>query len=293
MSNPLRRGSIIAALCVAAAVVTGCSVIRLGYGQADALVFRWLDAYVDFDGAQSSRTHEALDRWFAWHRRTQLPDYADLLTRVDAEVLADTTPERVCGWWGEARERIDRGAERALPAIADVVVTLKPEQLQGIEKRYAKTNAEFRDDVVTAEPAKRMRETVKRVAGRAEWVYGDLDSGQRELLTRWVGDSPSDPVAALDERRHRQQESLQMLRRVTGGTVAPAEAEAEVRTWLQHLERSPREAYRVRADRIVQHNCRMFAALHNSTSASQRQTASKRLRGWAAELRAMAADSGA
>ncbi|HEX7438912.1 MAG TPA: DUF6279 family lipoprotein, partial [Caldimonas sp.] len=98
MSNPSLRASIIAALCLLLGLLGGCSALRLGYGQADALAFRWLDSYADFDGPQALRVREALASWFTWHRRTQLADYADALTRLDAEVLADTTPERVCGW---------------------------------------------------------------------------------------------------------------------------------------------------------------------------------------------------
>src|SRR4051812_22737216 len=109
MRRPLLRAAIIAALCLAFASLSGCSAIRLAYGQADGLVFRWLDRYVDFDGPQAYRVREALGAWFAWHRRTQLPDYAELLTSLETDVLADTTAARVCALWSEVRQRIDRG----------------------------------------------------------------------------------------------------------------------------------------------------------------------------------------
>ena len=91
MPRPLLRAAIIAALAAVLVLVSGCSAIGLVYKQADTLAFRWLDRYADFDDAQSLRVRESIAAWFSWHRRTQLPDYADLLTGVEADVLADTT----------------------------------------------------------------------------------------------------------------------------------------------------------------------------------------------------------
>ncbi|MEP7057096.1 MAG: DUF6279 family lipoprotein [Caldimonas sp.] len=288
-----RRASIIAALSLAFALLGGCSALKLGYGQADGFAFRWLDGYVDFDDAQSLRVRDAIGAWFAWQRRAQLADYADLLLRIEAEVQADTSAERVCGWWGEVRDRIERGVEQTVPALAEVASTLKPAQFDNIERRYAKSNAEYRDDFMQPDPARRIGAMAKRVAGRAEWLYGDLDRGERERIERAVAESPQDPQLSFDERRRRQQDGVQTLRKVAAGTLQGPAAQAEIRAWLRRIERSPREAYRLQAEQTVLRNCRLAADLHNATSAAQRQTASKKLKGWAADLRALAAEAGA
>ena len=272
------------------ALVSGCSAIGLVYKQADSFAFRWLDRYADFDDSQSLRVRDAIAAWFTWHRRTQLPDYADLLMGVEADVLSDTTPERVCALWGEVRSRVDRGLDQAMPAIVDVAMSLKPPQLTSIEQRFAKTNAEYRDDYMQAELAKRSRETVKRIANRAEWLYGDVGKVQRDRVGQSVSESPFDAELVYDERRKRQLDSLQTLRRVSGGSVHEATARTEIGAWLQRVERSPRENYRTYSERLVQHNCRMAADLHNSTTLVQRQFASKKLKGWASDLRALAAE---
>jgi len=290
MPRPLLRAAIIAALSAVLVLVSGCSAIGLVYKQADSLAFRWLDRYAEFDDAQSLRVREAIAAWFTWHRRTQLPDYADLLTGVEADVLADTTAERVCTLWGDVRSRIDRGLDQAMPAIVDVAMSLKPAQLKSIEERFVKTNAEYRDEFMQADATKRSRETVKRIANRAEWLYGDLGKPQRERIGQSVGESPFDVDLAFDERRRRQQDSLQTLRRVAGGNVHETVARTEIGAWLQRVERSPRDNYRTYSDRLVRHNCRMAADLHNSTTLAQRQFASKKLKGWVSDLRALAAE---
>ena len=100
--QPLFRAVIIASLCVA---LGACSALRIGYSQAPDLSYWWLDRYVDFNSAQTPRVRDALQQWFAWHRRSQLPDYAALLARAQAELAADTTPARVCEWQGEVVKR--------------------------------------------------------------------------------------------------------------------------------------------------------------------------------------------
>ena len=67
LPRPAGRSSIIAALGIALVLaLAGCSVLKLGYGQLDTIVFRWLDRYVDFDDAQSLRARGALDDALAW-----------------------------------------------------------------------------------------------------------------------------------------------------------------------------------------------------------------------------------
>ena len=268
----------------------GCSVLRLAYGQADALAFRWLDGYVDFDGPQTRRVRDALASWFAWNRSTQLSDYAALLARIDATVLADTTPEAVCGWWREVRERIDLGIEQTVPALADVAMTLQSAQLENIERRDAKSNREFRDDFLQRDPARRSKAALERVVGRAESLYGDIDAEQRSRIARWLAESPYDPQLALDERQRRQQDAVHLLRRVSVGAVGGEAARAEIRAYLQRVDPSPRESYRRYAEGLVRFNCRLAADIHNGSTPAQRQEASRKLRGWGADLLALAAD---
>ena len=267
-------------------------MLRLAYGQADALVFRWLDGYVQLDDAQTLRVRAALDAWFAWNRRTQLADYAALLDGIHAAVPADTTAEVVCGWWDDAKKRIDLGLEQAAPALAGLVSTLTAAQIGNVEQRYAKSNREFTEEYLQADPSKRHREAVKRVVGRVETLYGGIDDAQRERIAAWVARSPFDPEVAIEERRRRQHDTLQLLRRLNAVGPAAERTQAEVKDYLLHLNHSPREPYRRYAERLVQHNCRLAADIHNGTTPRQRQVAVQRLKGWATDLRALVADAG-
>ncbi|MFT3953379.1 MAG: DUF6279 family lipoprotein [Piscinibacter sp.] len=287
--NVVSRLRIIVALFVLAWGLTGCSAVRFGYNQGPELAYWWLDGYADFDDAQSLRVRDALAQWFAWHRRTQLPDYAGLLVRAQAEVLADTSPERACHWWSELRLRADRALDQALPAAAELATTLKPAQLQHIERRQARNNEEFRDEYLDKDPQRRQERSVKRVVERAEFLYGTLDEGQRALVAKLVAASPFDAEVWNAERLQRQQDSVALLRRLGTERAAPDAAQAALRAWSERMVSSPREAYRRHQQRLEAYNCSFAASLHNATTPAQRQAAVAKLKGWEADFRALSA----
>ncbi len=276
----------------ALSVLAGCSAIKLGYGQGSAIAFGWFDNWVDFDDAQSLRVRTGLDDWFTWHRKTQLPDYADLLAGIEADIVEPTTAERTCRLGDEVRRRVDTAVERVLPTVVDVALTLKPKQIVNIEKAYAKRNDDWRDDFLQPDPVKRRLAAVERDVERAEKLYGPLDESQRQLVAGWVADSPFDADVAFAERRRHQQEALDTLRRISAGGVDQVEAEVQIRAYLQRRERPPPGPARHRAEQLRAYNCRYAAALHNSTTAAQRQAAVRTLKGYETDLRALAADAG-
>ncbi len=273
-------------------LLSGCGLaLRIGYNQGASLALRWLDSYAEFDDAQTLRVRAALDEWFVWHRRTQLPDYADLLARARAELPGSATAERMCAWSNDLRARFDTAIEHAVPAMAEIMPTLSAQQIASIEKRYAARNDEYRDDFLHRDPAKRKKAATEREIERAEEFYGRLDDAQRAFVVRAVAESPWDGDMAYAERLRRQQDMLAIVRRLAATRASPAEAEAEIRGYLKRIERSPQEPYRRYLARLVDYNCVYAAALHNLTTAEQRQKAAKKLKGYEEELRALAGES--
>ena len=272
-------------------LVSGCSALRIGYSQAADLAYWWLDGYADFDGEQTRRVREALAQWFAWHRKTQLPDYAQLLARAQAEVRAETTPARVCEWQDELLKRAHTAWEQAVPAAAEWALSVTPQQIQHLERRYAKANDEFRDDYLQEGPRERNEATIKRAVERAESLYGRLDDAQRARVAAGMARSPFEPELWLAERKLRQQDALQLLRKLGAEGASRAQAEGALRVYAEHIERSPREAYRRYSERLAAFNCAFGAGLHNSSSPAQRRAAAGKLSGWEADLRALVAQT--
>ena len=276
-------------LWLLAILISGCGALRFTYGQAPDLVYWWLDGYADFDERQAEQVRADVSGFFDWHRATQLPDYAQLLTRARAQVLAPEpiTPEQVCRWYDDLVLRAAPLVERALPAAAAAVMSLTPQQLQHVQRKYDKVNANFRDDYLQPDPRERLKKAVDRVVDRTESLYGRLDAAQKERIARLVAASPFDPQAWLAERQARQRDVLAAVRTLQSERAPPDRVQAALRVLMAHMQRSPREAYRQYSERLRGYNCMVAAEVHNAMNPAQRQTAADRLKGWADDVRAM------
>ena len=276
------------ALCLA--LLSGCSLLRLTYPQAPTIAYWWLDGYVDFSTAQSPRVQEQLAELLRWHRAAELPEYAALLQRARGEVLANATLAQVCRWYDEGAARLLLTFEQALPAAAETSLALTPAQFDHIQRKFDKSNLEFRDDFMQPTLEARLKENVKRSLERAETLYGKLDDAQREIITREVAASPFDPALWLAEREQRQRELLQTLHRLQAERASNPQMQAALRGFAEQALHSPRTAYRAYQDRLKTFNCGFAADLHNATTPAQRQAAAATLKGWETDLRALVAE---
>jgi hypothetical protein len=288
VSLPRRRVQV---WIIAAALVllAGCSAVRLVYNQGQTFAYWWLDGYFDFDLEQGSRAREALSDWFRWHRATQLPDYAALLAQAQRQIPQDITPAEVCRWYDEMRRRLETAYAQGVPALADLLRTLRPEQVRNVEKRYQKADADFRSDYLQATRIEQLQAANKRTVSRAEMVYGRLDDAQRKLIADGIAASPFDARRWLAERQARQREIVDTLRALQGMRADPARTEAALRVFAAHAVQSPRPAYREYQQKLIEYNCALVARLHNTTTAEQRRHGIERLKGWEDDMRALAA----
>jgi hypothetical protein len=265
--------------------------VRLTYGQGALLAYWWMDRYLDFTSEQAPVVRSALADWFAWHRRTQLPEYADWLRELQAVARDNVTPETVCRITHAAQRRIEAAYEQAVPAMAPIVRTLTPAQIDHLEQRYARNNKEAEREFLQPDLQDRAEASLKRTVERAEQVYGSLDESQRQLLAAGLATSPFDPQRWITERRARQQDILRTLRQLLATQADMATVQAALRSFAAHAARSPRADYRAYREQLEQANCALAARLHNALRPGQRLHAVAKLQGWEDDVRALAASA--
>jgi hypothetical protein len=278
-------------LAAAGLALAGCSAIRLTYNQGPTLAYWWLDRYADFSSEQAPRVRAALNDWFSWHRSTQLADYQQALAQVQRLAAADTQADAVCAQIEAWRQRADSAFEQAVPAIADIVRSASPAQINHLEQRNAKNLAEAEHDYLQPLLADRREANYQRTLDRAETLYGRLGEAQRKLLADGLAASPFDPLVWLAERHARQQDTVAALRRWQASRADAATVQAGLRRMAQDMLQSPRADYRAYAQRVNAANCALLAQLHNSTTTAQRRKAADNLRGWEEDLRVLAAQA--
>ena len=272
--------------------LSGCSALRLGYANGPQLAWWWIDGYFDFSREQAPQVKQALDRWFEWHRNSQLPDYAALLASARRQVLDNATPALVCRWQDRVREQLEPALARATADFADIVPGLGDAQFKHLEQKYAKLIDEMRADFLQADAAERQRESLKRAVERTERVYGSLDDAQLRVIAAGVAASPFNPELWLLERQRRQRDTLQVLKRLVAERSDRDQRIAALRALVQRTERSPNPEYRAYQLKLGDYNCALAAQIHNATTPTQRQKARDNLKGWEEDLKALIAPAG-
>jgi len=271
-----------------AAVLSACSAVRLTYDQGPLLAYWWLDNYADFSADQAPRVKRALADWFSWHRATQLSDYAQGLAGLRAMAANPITPAQACEVADSWQRRAEKAFAQAVPAVAEQLRNLTAEQVAHIERRQLEQQEEWAAEYRQPDPAERQKAALGRTTDRAESLYGPLDDAQRRLLAAGLAVSPFNPALSQAERRQRQADLLGQLRQWQQDKPDAATAQQAVRQLAADTTRSPRPVYAAYAVRVKQANCALAAQLHNSSTATQRQHAIDKFKGWEADLRALA-----
>jgi hypothetical protein len=283
---------IIGVLCLAtalSALLGACSAVRLAYNNLPTVSYWWLDGYLDFDGEQTPKVRDELAQLLAWHRQNELPRIATLLQEAQALAPGEVTPAQVCAMADRIRERLLAVTERAEPAGTALALSLTDAQLQQLERKYAKNNADYRKNWLDRTPAQVQEKRYDQFLDRTEDFYGRLTQEQRDLLRQQVAQSVFDAKLADAERRKRQQEALALLRGFAAQKVSPAEARAALHGYIQRIAEAPPGPWRDQQQALLDEGCRNTAALHNGTSASQRAQAVRRLQAYEDDLRQLVA----
>jgi Family of unknown function (DUF6279) len=270
-------------------LVTGCSTLQLGYNQGPLLAYWWLARYTDFTPEQAPRVRSGLAEWFAWHRSTQLPVYADALAQLQRQASDDFSAAQLCEQWSQWQRLFGVAMAQALPAMGEIARLLTPEQLAQIERHQAKQLAEARKDYLQPVAADRLEAAFERTLDRAEQLYGRLDEPQRRVLREALARSPADPERSLAGRRARQQAFITQLRTWQADPLDRPAAEAGLRRLVVDSMASSDPATQAYQRRVTEANCALAAQLHNATTPAQRRKAVATLRNWEQDLRALVA----
>lgn len=269
-------------------LLQACSAVKTVYGNAPTLTHWWIDGYVNLDKAQSAQLHEDLAQLQAWHRRNELPRYADALQRLASQMQGPVEAATWCALATDVRGNLERIAAAGGPAAAALATGLQPAQLQALARKHGKTNAEYRAKWLDA-PAETLRERrFEQALERIEMVYGRLDDAQRAVLQAQLDRSRFTAQQAYAGRLQRQQDLLATLRQVAEGPLPAPAAQAALQAAARRSLYGGDAAARAETEGRLQETCQTLAILHASTTPAQRENATRRLQGYASDFRALA-----
>jgi Family of unknown function (DUF6279) len=271
------------------ALLPACSAIKIAYNQAPDLTYWWLDSYVDFNSQQTPKARDEIARLFAWHRSSELPKVAALLHKAHTLMHGNITPAQACGLYSQGRSLVEVIADKALPTIADLAPSLTSEQLHHLERKYEKNNEENLREYQKGSAEERAARRLRQGIERSEMLYGKLDEPQIAAIKSAIQKSSFDVEQNRKERLRRQQDALEMLGKLANEKSSPQQAQTLLRDYMTRVTSSPDPLYRAYSDSMLKEGCASFAAVHASTTHGQRTKAMQTLKGYEADLLALAA----
>jgi Family of unknown function (DUF6279) len=268
--------------CLSGLLLASCSLVGLGYNRLPTIAYWWLDGMLDLDDRQAVVARAELDAFHEWHRRTQLPLYAQQLRTWQTWAVQELSPAQVCQAADAARGLFEGLVLHSVEPMARLAQTLGPAQLAHWQRHHQRKDDEFRADFLK-DRRKGEDKRTERALDRYEDFYGRLDASQRDWLRERLARSPYDPERHLAERQRRQADWHATMQRIRDGAPAASALRA---VWERTLV-SPTPGYAAYARAVLEDGCAQMAELHNRTTPAQRQKAIERLRGYERELLAL------
>jgi hypothetical protein len=285
------RGPRLLTLALFALLFAACSTIRLGYNNADTLLLHALDRYVTLTDEQERAVRQRVASLMAWHRATQLTDYAAFIQHTRTRLDGDISPAEVLDFNAGLSARLAALGERAAPDAAALALTLTPAQVDQVERKLVDDNVKARRE--SAQELKQaVDERAKKYAERSEFWLGKLNEHQLQLVRASLADRPVDSLYWIEARERRTRDLVSMLRRIQAERPSAEVAANWFRAYFRELARPSNADQRARAEAFRRDNAQLVAQLVNSATPAQRVHLDRKLSGFAAEFVQLAAARG-
>ncbi|MDX1496730.1 MAG: DUF6279 family lipoprotein [Salinisphaeraceae bacterium] len=197
--------------------LVACSASKFAYNRLDWIAGWELRKFVSLTTAQQEQYDKDFETFWQWHRKEQLPLYAQDL-RAFSKVANGTTTEELKRWVGKVTEYWNLTVEKLAPAWCTNLVRLDDAQVQSVKKSLDERITEARKDFVDAPEKTIRREAEKRFIKRLKPWFGKVNQQQRAMIKAWSQQRPLDYSTWLAQReRWRDQFILQLNQRHNPG----------------------------------------------------------------------------
>jgi hypothetical protein len=288
---PLFQRARVVLLAVLLVLVAGCSTIRFSYNHGDTLLYWWLNAYVDLDSDQSDWVKKDIDKLFQWHRKTQLGDYAGLLANWQRQLAGNPTQADLLADYRDVKARTELLAFKALPEMAELARSVKPDQIAQMEKKFRKNNEDFRKKFMSGGPDQQRRARFKKAMEQLELWFGRFSGEQEATLQKASDARPLDNEVWMQERIMRQQKIITLLRRVHQEKLNKDQTMAAIhnllRDFFDRMEAPERKAF---FDAYVDSTSKFILTAIRIATPAQKAHAQKRMQGWIDDFHSLAAE---
>lgn len=274
-------------------LITACTAVRLGYNNGESIGYYWLDSYADFQPEQTPWAKEHIADWFAWHRQTQLGDYAKLLASYQARLREPVSKAEILQEYKRIRQHAMAMADRALPSMADLALRMEPDQIAHLEEKFAANNKKFRKQQLRGDREDQQQFRFEKVKKQAEYWLGDLTDEQEAQIRAASDARPLNNELWLAERQQRQARLIAMLKQIQAQKPTHAAVQAMLRDYaVMVIEGSSNADQNAFYEASRESTAQLVADIINLATPKQKAHASEQLQTWIDDFRQMSRKAG-
>jgi len=282
VSRAVRVGIVIAL----AAILVSCTFTKFAYNQADTVMSWMVDDYFDLDAQQKAEFQKRFDRFYAWHRYEQLPDYAQFMKTARTRMQDGVSREDVMWFVDGLRSRTRAAARQAAPEAAPLLATLTPVQIENLQRKWDKENRKYvKERKVNGTVEERYEAEGKRIAKQLKEWLAPLTNEQEQRVMALARELPQLEQQRYAERLRRQKEFLEVLAHRNDD---PQRFNARVADWMVNWEKGRSAEYQKQLDASWQKRTDLFMAVDRMLTPEQRTASLQRIETYASDFTQLA-----
>ncbi|MES2150066.1 MAG: DUF6279 family lipoprotein [Pseudomonadota bacterium] len=270
-------------------VAAGCSSLRFAYNHGDTLLYWWVNAYLDLDSEQAGTVRRDIDTLFSWHRKSQLKDYTQLLQNGQRQLAGNMTQADLLGDFRDIKTRAELLAFKALPELADLARSVRPEQIAQMEKKFNSNNDDYRRKYLRGDTEKRQKLRFQKSMEQYNLWFGSFSSDQEAVLRKASDARPLNNEIWLEERILRQKKIVATLRKIQqeklGKDASIALIHNLVKEIFDRFDAPERKAF---FDAYIDATCQLTLTAVKIATPAQKAHAQKRMQGWIDDFTSLA-----
>lgn len=191
---------LIAVLCLF--FLSGCAV-KLAYNFMGFIVNWHIGKYVSLNSGQQQFVDRELSEFHDWHRKTQLPLYANYVSGLTHRIQKDTlTAAWVHKETDTVQDLLDLSVNKIKPEIVGLMSTFTEDQVTEVMKNLAETREKYRKKYIDISDKKRYNKRRDEIYDRLGPFFGSFSAEQKQWIEAWS--RQLEPYEALTS----QQQSL-------------------------------------------------------------------------------------
>ena len=189
-----------------------CSTTKIFYNYADLLLINWLESYLELSTTQSSDLHKKVDKFFSWHRKSELPKIVLFIEDLKVRYV-DGIDKQDINWirseskilWKRILSYSERDIVSFLLKVDDTQILQAKEKLIKKEDDWLIKQSKMSSEELRIHILDRSYEFLD------EWL-GGLESIQKQQIANWVQTDPNWVAIRLRNREKFQNDLIDLLK---------------------------------------------------------------------------------